>query len=706
MGSGIAAHLANLGFQVTLLDLTEETVQAAFERAKKARPPHFYVPRIADRVRLGSIEKDLDAVSEADWVCEAIVENADAKRELYAEIEPLVRDDAFLSTNTSGLEIGRLAEGRSESFRRRFVGTHFFNPPRYLKLLELIPTPETDPDELARLTAFLEERVGRRVVIAKDTPGFIANRFGMWSMIHAIHVAERLQLDIEAVDAITGPFLGRPRSASFRLNDLVGLDIMRDIARNLYERCPHDPRRETLQLPRSMRFLLEKGWIGEKVGQGYYKREGKELVALDLTTLAYRERREVSFPSLAALADRPLGDRIRAALELKDEVGEFLREHFVPALLYADALKEEISHSVEDFDRVMMWGFGWELGPFALIDAIDSPRLETPSRPYYRNGEMRAFTGEYVPRRREPRYRSAPDFPILEERTGFRVRDLGDGVKAVCLTTKMGVVTPELVRDLSAWLPGQQGPLVLTSEGRAFSVGYDLNFFKTCFEAERWEDILQGLTELQDLSDLLGTKAVVACVFGYTLGGGLELALGCPLVVAHPEAQIGFPEARVGLIPGGTGTVRMRMRAQSDSRQLVEMALHLTLGRTSTCAEEARELGFLRPHDVIGPHPDALLTLAKEKALAGVSPVAESWTPLSGPVAGMIDHALTEALAKGEITDYDKTIGEKIRLVFAKPTTRDEARAREREEFIDLLRRNFTQQRILHMLETGKPLRN
>jgi 3-hydroxyacyl-CoA dehydrogenase len=287
MGSGIAAHMANLGFSVTLLDLTEDSVRGAFDRAKRARPPHFYVPETAESVRLGSIGRNLEWAGEADWVCEAIVEKLDAKRQLFQMLEPLLREDAFVSTNTSGLEISILSEGRSDSFRRRFLGTHFFNPPRYLKLLELIPTPETDASVVRAMTGFLEEGAARRVVVAKDTPGFIANRFGMWSMFHATHVAERLGLTIEQVDLITGPFLGRPRSGSFRLNDLVGIDIMEDIARNLVSRCPDDPHTKELEPPRSLAFLLEKGWIGEKAGQGYYRREGRELMSLDLVTLAY-----------------------------------------------------------------------------------------------------------------------------------------------------------------------------------------------------------------------------------------------------------------------------------------------------------------------------------------------------------------------------------------------------------------------------------
>ncbi|MBC8065487.1 MAG: 3-hydroxyacyl-CoA dehydrogenase, partial [Chlorobia bacterium] len=368
MGAGIAAHLANLGFRVSLLDVNRESATEGLARARAAKPPHFFVSERAHEIEVAGLRDGSDLIANADWVCEAIVEKLDIKRRLFSDIQGMVRADAMVSTNTSGLQIELLAEGMSESFRRRFMGTHFFNPPRYLKLLELIPTHDTDPIAIQAMTKFLEDRVARRVVLAKDTPGFIANRYGMWAMFHAIHIAEKLHLTIEQVDAITGPFLGRPRSGSFRLNDIVGLDIMKDIGANLIERCPSDPHMANYETPKSMEMLIAKGWIGDKVRQGYYRKEGKELLALNLQTFAYSQREEPDLPSLVELGRLPLGERVSKALESRDEVGEYLRHHLIPVLKYADYLKAEISHSVQDFDRVMMWGFGWQMGPFALID--------------------------------------------------------------------------------------------------------------------------------------------------------------------------------------------------------------------------------------------------------------------------------------------------------------------------------------------------
>ena len=676
MGSGIAAHLANLGFAVTLLDATQTSVVDAFERARNARPPHFYTPDRANEVRLGNTQENLGWVAEADWVIEAIVERADAKRALYAQIDSLLRPDAMVSTNTSGLEISLLAEGRSESFRRRFLGTHFFNPPRYLKLLELIPTEETDPDVVIAMTRFLEDGVGRRVVLAKDTPGFIANRYGMWCMYHAIHVAEKLQLTVEEVDLITGAFLGRPKSGSFRLADIVGLDVMRDIANNLLERCPRDPHVGTLTPPRSILHLLARGWIGEKAGQGYYRREGGELLALDLTTFVYRQKREFAFDSVTSLEKLPLEERISKTLESRDPAGEFLRLYLVPALRYAHYLREEISHSVLDFDRVMEWGFGWQMGPFALIDAIGAQRLGIESPRLYEGGNQLTFAGGYAPLPKEPEYSSLGDFPIVDKGETYLLRDLGDGVTAVSSTTKMGLVTPQFVEDLTA------------------------------MNEQRWTDIDVALQRLQRLGALIESRIGVAAVHGYCLGAGLELAMSCTHIVAHPESNIGLPEARVGLLPGGRGTALMRVYNQHNLKRLTEVALNVAKGTIAPTADHARVLGYLRASDATCYHPDRLLTEAKRIAATATRIARPAWATVAGPLVGMIDRELDEARRRNEITEYDSQIGHKIKQIFARSPSYDEALLRERTEFRDLCDNALTNARVRHMLETSKPLRN
>ncbi|RYG31409.1 3-hydroxyacyl-CoA dehydrogenase, partial [bacterium] len=446
MGSGIAAHLANLGFDVSLLDVDRAACEIAFARARSAKPSPFTSDWSAQSIRIGGIESDADAISGADWVVEAIVERAEAKRELYRRIEPLLGAQALVSTNTSGLEIGMLAEGFTLAVRPRFLGTHFFNPPRYLKLLELIPHAGSDPTYVETYRTFLEGHVARRVVLAKDTPGFIANRFGMWSIYHAIHCAERLQLSVEDTDAITGEFLGRPRSGTFRLADVIGIDVMADIARNLLARVPGDPQIRAFQSPRSLAHLLEKGSYGEKVGQGYTNREAKEFLTLDLTTYAYRPRREVNVPRLADLMKLPLAERLRMGLEGRDLLGDYLRMYLPPLLAYADKLRPEITHSVEDFDRVMRWGFGWTHGPFEIADLLGADPA------FYKGEEQLAVGGGYVPRAKEPQYRSAGDFPVLHRGASVILRDFAEGVTGIGFTTKMGTINASLVAELTTAL--------------------------------------------------------------------------------------------------------------------------------------------------------------------------------------------------------------------------------------------------------------
>lgn len=708
MGSGIAAHLANLGFDVTILEQTRELAVEKLAYAAKLRPPHFFLPGTAGTIKTGSISEDLNVVSEADWVCEAIIEKLDAKRALFEQIDPLIRDDAMVSTNTSGLEINLLIEGRTESFRKKFVGTHFFNPPRYLKLLELIPTHETDTEVIKAYVDFFHNQAARRCVVVKDTPGFIANRYGMWSMFHAVHIAEKLGLTVEEVDAITGPFIGRPKSASFRLNDIVGLDIMQDIATNLIERCPHDSETKQLATPSSMAYLSDKGWIGNKAGQGYYKKEGNQFVSFDLKTHAYRERLEPNLVALTELGRYPFGDRLRDALKDKSEVGEFLRLYLQPALKYAVSIAEEVSHDVRDFDRVMQWGFGWEHGPFAMIDAIGAENLDLDVKPFYQNGEIQAFGGTYFTPAPEPEFATIFDYPIIDQHDGFNLRDMGDGVSAIATTTKMGVITPDLVSSLLNFLDsGVPKRIVLTSEAKVFSVGFDLRFFVEKIEAGDFDAIDQAIADFQRLNSTIGKIPSVAAVWGYCIGGGFELASACSLIAASPETQIGLPEALVGLIPGGCGNAVMRLRNQSrGAKGLVEAAQLLAQGTLSANADDARRLGFLNNEDHTFYHPDRLLTEAKELAKI-IDPLPKpEWQEVAGPVKGMIDRMQQELLKLSALSNHDQLINDKVKHIFADSTSWVDANERERKAFVELCKEGLSQARMKHMLDTNKPLRN
>jgi 3-hydroxyacyl-CoA dehydrogenase len=413
-------------------------------------------------------------------------------------------------------------------------------------------------------------------------------------------------------------------------------------------------------------------------------------------------RQGVVFPSLAALEGLPLGERIAKALELRDQVGEFLRLYLVPALHYAYQIREEISHSPLDFDRVMEWGFGWQMGPFALIDAIGPEKLGLPAKRTYEDGQVLTYAGTHVPLPKEPQYATLADYPIVGQGQTYTLRDLGDGISAVGITTKMGVITPLLVDELTTLIERTElSRFVLASEGRSFSAGFDLRFFLSAIEDERWSDIDVALQHLQRLGALLERRTVVAAVHGHCLGAGLELALSCSQIVAHPECQIGLPEARVGLLPGGRGTVLMRLYNQHNAKRLTEVAVTLAQGEIAPTADHARVLGYLRPTDTTCYHPDRLITEAKRLALTAASTPRPAWSTIAGPLVGMIDRELAEARRRHEVSEYDEVIGHKIKQIMARCPTYEEALARERVEFLDLCDNALTIARIRHMVETG-----
>ncbi len=527
-------------------------------------------------------------------------------------------------------------------------------------------------------------------------------------MFHAVHVAEKLGLTIEEVDEITGPFIGRPRSGSFRLNDIVGLDIMQDIASNLIERCPHDPETKQLATPSSVAYLSEKGWIGSKAGQGYYKKEGKQFVSFDLKTHAYRERQEPNLPTITELGRLPFGERLRAALLNKSEVGEFLRLYLVPALKYAVSIREEISHDVRDFDRVMQWGFGWEYGPFATIDAIGAENLGIEAEPFYETGQIQSHAGSYFYPAPEPEFATIQDFPIIDSGDGFNVRDLEDGVHAVATTTKMGVIGPSLIKSLTEYLEsGKSKRIVLTSEAKVFSAGFDLKFFAQMIESGDFDAIDQAIADFQNLNSIIGNTPSVAAVWGYCIGGGFELAAGCSLIAASPETQIGLPEALVGLVPGGAGNAVMRLRGQTGgAKRLVDVVQTIATGTLSANADDARRLGYLRDEDITVYHPDRLLTEAKNLALSAKPLTRPDWQEVSGPVKGMIDRMLQEMVKLGALSNHDTVIADKVKHVFADSKNWEDANDRERKAFVELCREGLSQARIKHMADTNKPLRN
>lgn len=713
MGGGIAAHAANLGLEVLLYDITQDVARQGLERTQGARPPHFYDHESLERVTVYGIDSDLAHLREADWVCEAIVEDMRAKRELYANIEKVLREDTLVSTNTSGLEIRELAQGWSESFRRRFLGTHFFNPPRYLKLVELIPTEETDPEIVELFAEFLEDRLGKRVVRAKDTPGFISNRFGMWVLFQAIHVTEKLGFPIEVVEAIAGPFMGRPKTAVFRLCDLIGLDVMQNIASHLRERCKTDPKISALQMPSSLAYLIESGRLGTKVGRGYYQREGSEFFVFDFNTKAYRAQLPPVIPGLEDLAKLPIGERLRKGLEQRDEIGDFLRLHLAPALEYAVEIGREISRNVEDFDRVMKWGWGWELGPFELMDEIGLDSLEKfwekpvlrEKTPFYIDSKCYNFQlSIHTERDKNPKFAGMSDFSVIRGGEGWRIREDGTGGFLFEFATKMNVITPEIVRAIIEWIethPDSQ--LTLANEGRAFSAGYDLRFFLQAAEEGRFSDVEQALCDLQRAGVLLERSPSAAGLHDYSFGGGLELAMHCRMVVSIPEAILSLPEVSVGLVPAGGGCTLLRERTQGDAKAMCRAALSIALSKRFHGYEGSKSF-FLREKDEVIPNPDELIyrTIHSQR----VEEPEREWLPTPPMLSAMIDGESEKARQNGELGDYGAMLADEVKYIFVKSKSREDCLERERETFLRLLGKPLTIMRIKHMLETGKPLHN
>jgi 3-hydroxyacyl-CoA dehydrogenase len=550
------------------------------------------------------------------------------------------------------------------------------------------------------------------VVLAQDKPGFIANRFGMWNLFHTIHTAERLGLTVEQVDEISGTFLGRPKSATFRLADIIGLDVMRDIANNLKSSLTEDPKTATFEIPNSMLSLLGRGWIGDKTGHGYYRREGKETLVLDFATFAYRMPREVQFPDSAELNALPLGERLAKGLDLKSEVGEFLREALIPALVYADELKAQVSHSVADFDNVMKWGFGWEKGPFELIDCIGSQKVwpqrveDGPDHPYYKQGSVRGFHGGYTNLPKHPEFETLHDFKQIEVGETYRLRDMGNGVIAIVLTSKMGVLSPKVVAELKQVFGQKFSHYVLTSEAKCFSAGFDIQFLNQHVQDGEFHKIEEGLLNLQELGELMQTKPGATAIFTYCLGAGLELALSSHTIVADAESQIGLPESRLGLIPGGRGVCLMRQNNAFNAKRLAEVTLTMAQGTISSNADHAKQLGYLRNTDKVVYDRDRLFFIAKQAALDATVVAEDLWKPALGPLVGMIDELVAKQRASGAFTEYDEFIAGKLRQIVARSTSYQDAIERERTEFVDLAKRTLTQTRLRHMLDHGTALRN
>ena len=695
MGAEIAAHFANAGLRVRLLDVSRDAAREGLDRAKRLKPDPFFTPDAAALIETGGFDEDLAAVRDADWILEAVVEKLDAKQALMAKVDAVRRADAVVSSNTSGIPIASIAEGRSESFRRHWLGTHFFNPPRYLHLLEMIPTPETDPSVVRDLTAFADLRLGKGVVLAKDVPGFIANRIGMFGLMQTFQAIESGEFTIEEVDAITGPAIGRPKSATFRTVDIAGVDVLAHVARTL-----------GFELPAFVNEMVTRGMTGAKAGRGFYQKSGDEILTLDPKALEFRPKQPARIASLEATRSiDDAGERIKALSESKDKAGALLRATLTPTIEYAQKVADEIAYSRDDIDKAMRWGFGWELGPFETLRALN------PQPP----------AGQ-VPKPEAKRL-------VVRKNSGASLIDLGDGVLQVEFHSKMNAIGGDTIQMLHAGVKEASqnfAALVVANDAPNFSAGANLMLLLLEAQEGNWDEVemmvrgFQGATMALKYADV----PVVVAPAGMTLGGGCEIALHAARVQAAAETYIGLVEVGVGLIPAGGGTKEMLARAMetaagADPLPAVQRVFEtIAFAKVAGSGPDAKRIGYFREGDDITMNRDRLLADAKAQALAMVSdyrpPQPRAAIRVGGEgVLAALKLGVHLAWRAGRISDHDAVIGRKLawilaggNLTHAATVTEQQLLDLEREAFLSLCGERKTTERIAHTLKTGKPLRN
>lgn len=758
MGAQIAALAASSGLPVVLLDVAGDgrdrnaVARAGIERAIKARPAAFMDSARVSLIQIGNIEDDLPRLAECDWVIEAIIEQIAPKRALFEQLDDLLDERIIVTTNTSAIPIHELAAGRSDGFRSRFFGTHFFNPPRYLHLLELIPTTETGPAVMQKISGFAERILGKGTVLARDVPGFIGNRIGIYGLIQAIRLMEECDLTIDEVDALTGELIGHPRSAIFRTADLTGLDVLLHVADGLSAATGDD-----FGLPGWVRDLVEQGRLGEKTGVGFYRRESRDILTLDYPSGEYRPRASLRLPELGPIGKLPLNERLAATWSLPGKYGEFSRRLFLMSSEYTLNRAPEIAYDLVAIDRAMRWGFGWELGPFQQIDAVgpqrvrqelaadglDEPELLRRAEPegFYRsspNGdeEHLAFDGDWTPLPATPgvielsRVRSAGS--VVHERGEASLLDLGGGVMLVEFHSKLNAIGEGILRSLAQAIEtverqGYLGLVIGNEDARAFSAGANLAWILSTAQEGDWNELARACRMFQraSMSIRQASFPIVVAPAGLTLGGGCEFMLHADQVQAHAELYAGLVEFGVGIIPAGGGTKELLFRftkdlepyPEADPFAAVQRAFTLIgLARTSTSALEARSLGLLRPQDRITMNRDRLLADARSAVLElapnYVPPIPATITALGREALGNLRYAVWSLHEAGQASEHDVVVGEALAYVLAggdgppRPVTEQDILDLEREAFLKLAGTRKTQERMAYMLKTGKPLRN
>jgi 3-hydroxyacyl-CoA dehydrogenase len=793
MGSQIAAHLANAGLRVHLLDMPaaisrDQTgdnspepnrnalVTAAFNQAKKLSPPIFFSDREIHRIQLGNYEEHFHRLAEADWIIEAVIENLAIKQQLMARLDGVVKADTVISSNTSGLPIAKIVAGCTEHFKQRFLGTHFFNPPRYLKLLELIPTAETDTGVLERMAWFGREYLGKGVVIAKDTPNFIANRIGLFATFVGMQALDN-GYSIEEIDTLTGPLVGRPKSATFRTADLVGLDTLKAVAGHLYQAVVEDEQREMFVIPPLLSRLVATGALGAKSGRGFYQKVKGEICSVNSQTLAYEPAKPLQLEGLADIASQAsLTDRLRSLYQLPGRAGDLFRQMTWAMLSYSACRLPEIAESPLAVDEAMRWGFGWQLGPFELWDVLgvktvladlhaqQQPvpawveKMAVNNHAFYQSSDqssdrsseqkseqksatIKTVIGPSGSRRVQPRSKEilvsdlkAMPSRILWENAESALIDMGEKVALFEFRSKGNTLSNSVIDGLAQVLDKLETAdyrgLVIGNDSEHFCGGANLVEMGQMAQTANWDAIAHLITHFQSLLQRLHhyPKPVVAAVRGRALGGGCELVMACPQVVAAAESYIGLVELGVGLIPGAGGIMRMveraADRAASDAPSHIQPFIShafqtIALGKVSTSAAQAQQFGYLLPTARIVMNSDRRLYAAKEEVLRlanqGYHPLPERndiWV-LGRPGRAVLTHMAYVLEQGGFASEYDRFLAGELAYVMTggdltAPTrvSADYLLRLEREHFVPLLQNAKTQARMAHLLSYKKPLRN
>jgi 3-hydroxyacyl-CoA dehydrogenase len=788
MGAAIAAHLSNAGIPTLLLDIApreltadEESkgltlespkvrnriVSQLFEASKKLKPAPFMLGKNAGLISIGNFADDMAKIKDCDLVIEAVVENLEIKHKLFADVEKHRKPGSVIASNTSGIPIDSIAEPFSEDFKKHFLGVHFFNPPRYMKLVEVIPGSQTSGEVACKVSGFLDRRLGKGVVPAKDRPNFIANRIGVFGMMATIHEMIEMGFTPTEVDQMTGKAIGHASSATFRTSDLVGLDVTAHVTNNLYPAVPDDEDREVFKIPELIQTLLDKKILGDKTNGGFFKKskdaEGKRVILeLDLNTFEYKPQQKTKFPSLdGAKAIEDIPTRLKKLVWGEDRVGEFLWKTSSRVSRYAANRIPEIADTIVEIDNAIKWGFGWEIGVFEAWDAIGvresvermrkegqavpesvEKMLASGAETFYKNenGNRSYYdlvSGEYKP---------MPDRPgvmvlkSVKERTGViksnpgaSLIDIGDGVACLEFHSKMNSIGGDTVQMMNFALDEVEKNfkgLVVGNQGGNFSAGANIMMILLAAQEEEWDDINMAVHALQQAIMRLrySPKPVVTAPYGLTLGGGCEIAIHGNLVQAAAETYIGLVEVGVGLIPAGGGTKEMTMRAMdaaaavpdADPLSFLKKTFEMIgMGKVATSAQEARSWGLLRDVDAISMNGDRLIADAKQEvlnldAMGFVAPTPRSDIYVMGEAAEAAMKLALHMMKQGNfVSDHDVLIGKKLAHVMSGGSMNHSATVSEqylldleREAFISLCGERKTQERLAAMLKTGKPLRN